>query len=106
MSTFPPLTPSLQPDNAADRAEAAKRLKSAWKSMLISAGISVLLLIYLVVRIIATLHNPALRGSSTTLLVIGAVILARLAFNGYRLFNKWKALKAAQDHHRSFSQPT
>ena len=104
MSTFPPLQPqTFQPDDAAARAEAAKRLKSAWTSMILSIGVSVLLLLYVVWRILISIHNPAVRGNNTTLLIIGAVILARVGFNGYRLYNKWTALKAAQEHHRSFN---
>lgn len=104
MSTFPPpQSETFQPDNAIERAAAAKRLKSAWTSMIISIGFSLLLLAYLAWRISYTYSNPALRGNSTALLIICAVVLARLAWNGYRLFNKWKALKAAQEHHRSFN---
>ena len=103
MSTFPPPQPqTFQPDNGA-RAEAAKRLKSAWTSMIMSIGFSVLLLIYVVWRINRSFSDPALRGNNTTLLLVCVVILARLAYNGYRLYNKWKALKAAQEHHRSFN---
>lgn len=104
------LDPSLNPyesqqvsDTDAQKAESAKKLKSAWTSMIVSVGFSALLLVYVVFRVYYTYSNPALRGNSTGITIIALVVLARVGYSGYRLYNKWNALKGAQEHHRSFS---
>jgi hypothetical protein len=40
-------------------------------------------------------------GTTNALLDFAVIILARVAYRGYRLYNTWRNLKAAQQAHRS-----
>jgi hypothetical protein len=84
------------------RAAAAKRLKSAERSMIVSAVITVLLLAVTVAAFLNGRYSSSdNRGQTSLFGVLGAIILLRFAYRGWRLYTTWKNLKDAQEAHRS-----
>ena len=90
-------------DADAPRAASAKRLKSAQRSMVMSAVVTVILLAVTITAFLNGHYSTGQNGQTTAVGVFAAIILLRFGYRGYRLYTTWKNLKDAQDHHRSLS---
>jgi cation transport ATPase len=89
-------------DQDTQRAAAAKRLKSAQRSMITSVIFTVILLAVLITSFVnGRYSDPATRGQTSIFGAFAAVILLRVGYRGWRLYTTWSALKEAQEHHRS-----
>jgi protein-S-isoprenylcysteine O-methyltransferase Ste14 len=84
------------------REAAAKRLKSAERSMIVSAVVTVLLLGVTIAAFLNGRNSGSDNRSQTSLFgILGAVILLRFAYRGWRLYSTWRNLKDAQEAHRN-----
>ena len=93
---------TLTSDQDVQRAAAAKRLKSAERSMIVSAVITVLLLAVTIAAFMNGRYSGTDNHGQTTVFgAFAAIILLRFAYRGWRLYSTWRNLKEAQEAHRS-----
>jgi protein-S-isoprenylcysteine O-methyltransferase Ste14 len=98
----PPQNQWLNQDTEVQRAAAAKRLKTAQRSMIVSGLVTVLLLVVTISAFVNGRYSDAAnRGQTSVFGAVSAVLLLRFAYRGWRLYSTWSNLKEAQEHHRS-----
>ena len=88
-------------DADVQRAASARRLKSAQRSMVMSAVVTLILLAVTVTAFLNGHFSAQQNGQTTALMVFALIILLRFGYRGYRLYTTWRNLKDAQEAHRN-----